>query len=135
MKNSKPLFFTCRNCGKAKVLNPGDYCRDCAMHWELLSANYIIAKPDTLKEILEKTGWAREYVSERMEQSFEIYCSYIVFTVNGQWLDISVHDKFYIPRVMASVFERMADPDSCKCPVHDDTRVGAAHAGWCPKAK
>lgn len=102
-------LYSCKNCGKPKSLTSEGYCKDCATQWEPASSKYIIVNPNTLDEVVEKTGWASEYLEDRMTEAFDRHCSYLVFRAKGQWMDINIHEQFYIPRVMSALLERMED--------------------------
>lgn len=103
-----PKFNTCRSCGKARVLKPGDYCRECAIIPDSAVAEdrYIIVEPHTMADTSAKTGVTLSYLKAKYERTQSMKCQYVLFFSHGIWQDVVVDRMFYLPRVMQTLLER-----------------------------
>jgi len=105
-------LYRCAKCNKPKVVKPGDYCLSCSMKWEMLPYEYIIVnQPEFEEEVLEKTGWDRTYVQDRARDALNRKCAYVVFRYKNIWMDITIHEMFWIPRVMEIVLTRIQEEE------------------------
>lgn len=105
----------CRSCGRAKVVKAGDYCVSCALKWDQPAAwgDYFILDPDILDDVAEITGVERAYLKIKQEEAFEKQCKYVVFFDFSQnvWDEITIHDRFYLPKVMENILQRTRKED------------------------
>lgn len=102
-------LYACRNCGQPKAPAPGTYCIGCAVKWDSGTKEYLVARLDTIDEILEKTEWAREYVEDRMSDAFERCCIFVVFRVKDKWMDMNIHEMYYRPGVIDVLLKRISE--------------------------
>jgi hypothetical protein len=104
-------FNPCTSCGMSNVLKPGDYCRACATTWRLPSAEneYIIVSPATLEAATLQSGIAKSYLKAKQEEAFERDQKYVIYFARGQWDDLIVSNRFYLPVVMKFLFEQLEE--------------------------
>lgn len=104
-------FNPCVSCGKPKVIKVGDYCRSCAVDPDITASTreYVILSRATLDIAVQKSGIAREFLLSKMDRAFKNYQNYVIYKIDGKWLDLKIDEHFYIPTVMKNLFRRLED--------------------------
>jgi hypothetical protein len=102
----QPPFKPCVSCGRLKVINAGDYCKDCAAKWRD-DPEYFVVDPKSAADIHEISGIMVSYLMAKQERAFEDNCVYVIFYAGGKWKEVTVAERFHLPTVMKRLISRL----------------------------